>query len=290
MLTTSIILFYAALFGLIIGSFLNVLIVRLPRVLFAEQDNLAGDTVTKVPQRRWFGLDYLITPGSHCVQCHQSLHWWHNVPLISWLWLRGRCAFCAAPISVRYPLIEASTAMATLFIVWHFGFNLTAGYACVLVWGLIALSAIDLAEYILPDQLTLPLLWLGLWTNLSGTFVPLEDAVLGAIAGYVCLWLVFHLFYICTGKEGLGYGDFKLLAALGAWLGWGLLPQIILIASLVGAVIGVGLIVLRGRDRQAPLPFGPLLAGAGSIALVYGAEINRWYLGILGVIPRFPIE
>ena len=280
-LPTTMILLYAALLGLIIGSFLNVVIVRLPRLLLTEQATSADDSVAGVSQSHWFGLGFLITPGSHCVQCHQPLRWWHNIPLVSWLCLRARCAFCAAPISVRYPLIEASTAVATVLFVLHFGLNLTAAYACVFVWCLIALSAIDIADYILPDQLTLPLLWLGLWVNLSGTFVPLEDAVLGAIAGYICLWFVFHLFYICTGKEGLGYGDFKLLAALGAWVGWGLLPQIILVASLAGVVVGIGLILCRGRDRQAPLPFGPFLAGAGGIALVYGIEINHWYLGIL---------
>ena len=283
-LPESIVLLYAGILGLVIGSFLNVLIVRLPRQLLAEQGAASDDIARATSQRRWFGLDYLITPSSHCVQCQQVLRWWHNLPLISWLGLRARCAFCAAPISMRYPLIEMGTAAVTICIVSHVGISLVTVYACVLVWGLIALSAIDYAEYILPDQLTLPLLWLGLWANLSGIFVSLHDAVLGAIAGYVCLWLVFHLFHLLTGKEGLGYGDFKLFAALGAWLGWGMLPQMLLVASVAGALVGMVLIVCCGRDRQVPLPFGPFLAGAGGIALLYGSEINQWYLGIMGLV------
>jgi leader peptidase (prepilin peptidase)/N-methyltransferase len=277
------IVIFAALLGLIIGSFLNVLIIRLPQQLFAAQE-LTDDSSTATTTKRWFGLDYLITPNSHCRHCQQALRPWHNIPLISWVWLRARCAYCAAPISVRYPLIEAGTAIATVIILTHFGVSLAAGYASVLVWGLIALSAIDKAEQLLPDQLTLPLLWLGLFANLTGIFVPLESAVIGAIAGYLSLWLVFHLFHLLTGKEGLGYGDFKLFAALGAWMGWGMLPQILLLASITGALVGITLILFRGRDRQTPLPFGPFLAGAGCIALLYGDTINHWYLGTMRFI------
>ena len=275
------ILIAAAGLGLIIGSFLNVLSLRLPRQLVTLQQ--AEPPSSASTRKRWFGLDYLIWPPSQCGCCQRALRPWHMIPVISWVWLRARCAYCAARISVRYPVMEVGTALATICVVLQFGSGLTALYASCLVWGLITLSAIDSVEYILPDQLTLPLLWLGLIANLTGAFVPLADAVWGAISGYVSLWCVFHIFHLITGKEGLGYGDFKLYAALGAWLGWELLPQILLLASLTGALVGVGLIMMGKRDRQAPLPFGPFLAGAGGIALFYGAEINQWYLGVMGL-------
>ncbi|MEM6406670.1 MAG: A24 family peptidase [Pseudomonadota bacterium] len=269
---------FAILLGLIIGSFLNVLVIRLPQKICTTPADSEYPANTR---RLWFGLDYLIWPGSHCVQCRHSLRPWHNIPIISWLWLRGRCAHCAVYISPRYPLLEAATALATWLTISHFGLHITTVYACVFVWYLLALSLIDWDTQLLPDQLTLSLLWLGLIANLGQTFTTLESAVIGAIAGYVSLWLVFHLFHLVTGKYGLGYGDFKLYAAFGAWLGWELLPQILLFASLSGAILGIGLILLRRQDRQAPMPFGPHLAAAGCLALFYGADINHWYLSLV---------
>jgi leader peptidase (prepilin peptidase)/N-methyltransferase len=263
------------LLGLIIGSFLNVVIIRLPRKICTPEPEPNENT-----RRLWFGLDYLIWPPSHCMQCRHRLRPWHNIPILSWLWLRGRCAYCAAHISPRYPLVEAATALATWLTVSHFGLNSTAVYACLFIWCLLALSLIDWDTQLLPDQLTLPLLWLGLIVNLEQTFTTLESAIIGAVVGYLSLWLVFHLFHLITGKYGLGYGDFKLYAAFGAWLGWALLPQILLFASLSGAIFGTALILLRRQDRQAPMPFGPHLAAAGGLALFYGAEINQWYLSL----------
>ncbi len=268
----------AILLGLIIGSFLNVVVIRLPQKICAathDPEHTAGT------RRLWFGLDYLIRPESHCMHCRHNLRPWHNIPVLSWLWLRGQCAYCAARISPRYPLTETATALATWLVVSHFGLSITAGYACLFVWCLLTLSLIDQDTRLLPDQLTLPLLWLGLLANLNQTFTTLESAVIGAVAGYVSLWLVFHLFHLMTGKYGLGYGDFKLYAAFGAWLGWELLPQILLFASLSGTLLGAGLILLRHQDRQTPMPFGPHLAAAGCLALFYGAEINYWYLTTL---------
>ena len=261
--------------GLIVGSFLNVLTIRLPQKIHATDAGHTDNT-----RRLWFGLDYLIQPPSHCMQCQCRLHPWHNIPILSWVWLRGRCAWCSAWISPRYPLTEAATALATWAVVSYFGLSITAGYACLLVWCLLALSLIDWETQLLPDQLTLPLLWLGLIANLSHTFTTLESAVIGAVAGYISLWLVFHLFHLATGKYGLGYGDFKLYAVFGAWLGWELLPQILLFASLSGTLLGITLILLRRQNHQAPMPFGPHLAVAGCLALFYGTDINHWYLNL----------
>ena len=260
----------AVLLGLIIGSFLNVLIIRLPQKICAPLSEHTTGT-----HKLWFGLDYLIWPRSHCMQCRHRLYPWHNIPILSWLWLRGQCAYCAARISPRYPLTEAVTALVTWLVISHFGLSVTAGDACLL-----ALSLIDWDTRLLPDQLTLPLLWLGLIANLDQTFTTLESAVVGAVAGYVSLWLVFHLFHLVTGKYGLGYGDFKLYAAFGAWLGWELLPQILLFASLSGTLLGTVLILLRHQSRQTPMPFGPHLAAAGCLALFCGTEINHWYLDL----------
>lgn len=268
---------FAVLLGLIIGSFLNVLIIRLPQKIYAasiDAEHTAGT------HRLWFGLDYLIWPGSHCMQCQRRLRPWHNIPVLSWLWLRGQCAYCATRIGPRYPLTEAATALATWLVISHFGLSITAGYACLFVWCLLALSLIDRDTQLLPDQLTVPLLWLGLIANLDQTFTTPESAVIGAIVGYVSLWLVFHLFHLVTGKYGLGYGDFKLYAAFGAWLGWELLPQILLFASLSGTLLGTVLILLRHQSRQTPMPFGPHLAAAGCLALFCGTEINHWYLDL----------
>ena len=267
----------AALQGLIIGSFLNVLILRLPQKMYAEQTTI-GDEDAPMPDYRWFGLHYLITPSSQCPQCQQDIRAWQNIPVISWLLLRARCANCQHPISIRYPLIELLSGLLTFALVWHFGASMSTLYLCILVWGLIALTVIDIDEQLLPDQLTLPLLWLGLLVNLSATFTTLENAIIGAVVAYLSLWFIFHLFYLVTGKEGMGYGDFKLFAVFGAWFGWNLLPQILFISSLVGILIGGTLILVHKQGRQTPIPFGPYLAIAGLIAIFWGHEINQFYL------------
>jgi len=277
-------LLVALLFGLVVGSFLNVLILRLPRKMHAEHAfECSGDENAAPPPNRWFGLDYLITPPSTCPSCDHQIRAWENIPVISWLLLRGKCSNCHTPISIRYPFVELISGLMTAAVVYHFGWNLESVAISLLVWGLLALTMIDIDEQLLPDQLVLPLLWLGLLLNLSDTFATLQDAVVGAAAGYLSLWLVFQLFRLLTGKEGMGYGDFKLFAMFGAWLGWQYLPLILLLSSLVGAVIGIGMVLLRGRDRQIPIPFGPYLATAGVIALFWGSELNRAYLQIAGL-------
>jgi leader peptidase (prepilin peptidase)/N-methyltransferase len=276
----------ALLLGLVVGSFLNVVILRLPRRMQAELGeacaDLNGEHSEPLPNR-WFGLDYLITPASTCPKCGHAIRAWENVPILSYLLLRGRCSNCKTPIGIRYPLVEAVTGLLSLAVVVHFGAAPAAVAALVLVWGLIALTVIDLDEQLLPDQLTLPLVWLGLLVNIDGVFTDLTSAVIGAAAGYLSLWLVFQMFRLLTGREGMGYGDFKLLAVFGAFLGWQLLPQIVLLSSLIGAIVGISMVVLRGRDRQVPIPFGPYLAAAGLVALLWGEEINQSYLQLAGL-------
>ncbi len=278
---------YAALlFGLVIGSFLNVVILRLPRRMQAELTEACadqrGEQTDPLPSR-WFGLDYLITPASSCPHCGHAIRAWENIPVLSYILLRGRCSNCRAAISLRYPIVEAATGLLSLLVVLHFGATPAGLAALVLVWGLVALTVIDLDEQLLPDQLTLPLLWLGLLVNINGMFTDLTSAVIGAAAGYLSLWLVFQVFRLLTGREGMGYGDFKLLAVFGAFLGWQYLPQVVLVSSLIGAVVGITLVVVRGRDRQIPIPFGPYLAAAGLVAMLWGEEINRSYLQLAGL-------
>ena len=276
----------AALLGLIVGSFLNVLSLRLPAKMDAEWRAMCEELAGKEPEppvKTWFGLRYLIEPPSTCRQCGHRIRAWENIPVLSYLFLRGRCSACGSAIGVRYPVVEAVSGLMTLVVATQFAPDAAFLGAAVFTWTLIALSVIDIDHQQLPDQLTLPLLWLGLLFNLNGVYTDLASAVVGAVAGYAFLWLVFHVFNLLTGKEGMGYGDFKLFAAFGAWFGWQLLPQILLVASLVGAVVGIGLIVLRGRDRQLPIPFGPYLALAGWIALLWGERINDAYLRASGL-------
>lgn len=278
--------FGALLLGLVVGSFLNVVILRLPRRMQAELAEACADLRKEQAEplpNRWFGLDYLITPASTCPHCGHAIRAWENIPVLSYLLLRGRCSSCQTPISMRYPLVEAVTGLLSLGVVLHFGATPAALAALILLWGLVALTVIDLDEQLLPDQLTLPLLWLGLLVNIGGLFTHLSSAVIGAAAGYLSLWLVFQLFRLVTGREGMGYGDFKLLAVFGAFLGWQMLPLVILLSSLIGAIVGISLIVLRGRDRQIPIPFGPYLAVAGFVALLWGEQINRGYLQLAGL-------
>jgi leader peptidase (prepilin peptidase) / N-methyltransferase len=268
----------AALVGLCIGSFLNVVIHRMPKMLergWREQcAELAGTTPSEEPTYN------LVVPRSRCPSCNRPIGALENVPVVSYLLLRGRCAGCQAAISARYPLVEALTGVLTVCVVLRFGATAAALGACVLVWTLVALTFIDFDTQLLPDNLTLPLLWAGLLANILGAVpsVSLRDAVIGAIAGYLALWVVYWLFKLIRGKEGMGYGDFKLLAAMGAWLGWQMLPLIVLLSSVVGAAIGISLVAFKGRDHQVPLAFGPYLAIAGVIALFFGKTLLALYL------------
>ena len=262
--------------GLLIGSFLNVVIHRLPLIMHREWQQQCHELIgSEAPQTDSLTLS---TPRSRCPHCGHAITALENIPVISYLILRGRCRGCQARISLRYPLIEALTGLLSALVAWHFGFNWACLGALLLTWALIALTFIDVDEQLLPDSITLPLLWLGLFFNLFGSFTDLQSAVIGALAGYLSLWLVFHAFRLVTGKEGMGFGDFKLLAALGAWLGWQFLPVIILLSSLVGAVVGISLVLLRQHQRSQPIPFGPYLAAAGWLALVWGETINQGYL------------
>ncbi|MDX5409061.1 MAG: A24 family peptidase [Thauera sp.] len=267
----------AALLGLFVGSFLNVVIHRLPRMLerdwHAQAAELRGE---EPPAAERFNL---ATPRSRCPHCGHLITALENIPVISYLVLRGRCRHCSAPISGRYPVVELLSAALAGYAAWHFGFGLAAAGAIVFLWVMVTLAFIDLDTQLLPDDLTLPLLWLGLAFNLVGTYTDLSSAVVGAMAGYLSLWSVYWLFKLVTGKEGMGYGDFKLLAAIGAWLGWQVLPLTILLSSLVGAVVGIGLIVFARHGRSVPIPFGPYLAAAGVLALFWGEAITRAYLG-----------
>jgi leader peptidase (prepilin peptidase)/N-methyltransferase len=267
----------AGLLGLLVGSFLNVVIHRLPRMMEREwQAQCAGLRGEAEPEAAPFNL---MVPRSACPACGHAIAWHENIPVLSYLWLRGRCSACAAAIPVRYPLVELAAGLLAGAVAWQFGFTGQAVVTLVLVWALIALAVIDLDTQLLPDDITLPLLWLGLLVNVWGTFVPLDEAVIGAAVGYLALWSVYHLFRLLTGKEGMGYGDFKLLAALGAWLGWTLLPLVILASSLIGALIGIAMIVLAGHDRARPIPFGPYLVLAGLVALFWGRPLMALYLG-----------
>ncbi len=268
----------AAIFGLVVGSFLNVVIHRLPVMMQRESDNyVAQASGLPAPHTDRYNLSL---PRSACPQCQHAIGVTENIPVLSYLWLRGKCRGCRHAISMRYPLVEMLTGALSALLIWHFGSGLAGLASLAFVYLLIAMTFIDADTRLLPDDLTLPLLWLGLLVNLNGTFVPLADAVIGAVAGYLTLWLVYWGFKLVTGKEGMGYGDFKLLAALGAWLGWTMLPLIVLLSSLVGAVVGVALIVLRRHERNNPIPFGPYLAAAGLIALLYGQPIVRAWLGV----------
>ncbi|WP_227817193.1 prepilin peptidase [Nitrogeniibacter aestuarii] len=269
----------AGVLGLFVGSFLNVVIHRLPIMLEHEWEDEAADLKGEEPQTR--PRFNLATPRSRCPHCGTQVSAIDNVPVLSFLILRGKCRHCSATISHRYPAVEVLTAALSAAAAWHFGPTLATAGALVFIWALIALTFIDLDTQLLPDNITLPLVWLGLLFNLVGTYATLNDAVVGAVAGYMSLWLVFQLFRLVTGKEGMGYGDFKLLAAIGAWLGWQMLPVTILLSSVVGAVVGISLMVFTKHGRDNPIPFGPYLAAAALLALFFGREINTQYLGLL---------
>lgn len=265
----------ASIFGLLVGSFLNVVIYRLPIMMQRESDNyVAQENDKPLPHTDRYNL---VVPRSACPQCHRQIGAMENVPVLSYLILRGKCRACKTSISIRYPIVEMLTGALSALLIWHFGSGWSGLAALVFVYLLIAMTFIDADTQLLPDDLTLPLLWIGLLLNLSGMFVPLHDAVIGAATGYLTLWTIYWLFKLLTGKEGMGYGDFKLLAALGAWLGWKMLPIIILFSSLVGATVGIALIVFTHHGRNKPIPFGPYLAAAGLLALLYGQTILETY-------------
>ncbi|MBL8516282.1 MAG: prepilin peptidase [Betaproteobacteria bacterium] len=270
----------AFLFGLCVGSFLNVVIHRLPKIL--ERDwrsqclEFLGQPDTDAGAKERYNL---IVPRSACPACGHKITALENIPVLSWLALRGQCSACGTRIGLRYPVVELATGILTGYVAWRLGWSVQALWALIFLWVLIALTFIDADTQLLPDDLTLPLLWLGLLVNAFGTFVDLRSAVIGAAAGYLSLWSVYWAFKLLTGKEGMGFGDFKLLAALGAWLGWQMLPLIILLSAAVGAVVGLIGIVVAGRDKGGKIPFGPYLAAAGFIALLWGHQLNNWYLG-----------
>jgi len=274
----------AVVVALLVGSFLNVVIYRLPVMMQREWrsqcEDLLAEDAPDLPEGRFD----LVMPPSRCRNCGAPVRAWQNIPVLSYVLLRGRCGSCGIRISARYPLVEALTAVLTGLVAWRFGFGWEAGAAIVLTWALLAITFIDFDHQIIPDSLSLPLLWLGLFLSLfhplpgaQVLFIDPKTAIVGALAGYLSLWSVYHLFRIVTGKEGMGYGDFKLLAALGAWLGWQELPTIIILSALVGAVLGLLLIAAAGRDRNVPMPFGPFLAAAGWLAMMFGPELRAWW-------------
>lgn len=265
--------------GLMVGSFLNVVIHRLPKMMEADwklqcTEYLHPEQAANAVAAPRYNL---IVPRSACPHCGHQIGAIENIPVLSYAVLGGKCRACKAPISIRYPLVETLTAALSVLVAWKFGVGAQALFAIFFTWALVALTFIDADTTLLPDDITLPLLWLGLLVNAAGVFVPLTSAVIGAAAGYLVLWSVFWIFKLITRKEGMGYGDFKLLAAIGAWLGWEMLGQVVLLSAAVGAVVGVIGIALHGRERGAKIPFGPYLAAAGFIALLAGSEINKWY-------------
>ncbi|MDQ7969772.1 MAG: A24 family peptidase [Oxalicibacterium faecigallinarum] len=269
----------AGIIGLLIGSFLNVVIHRIPKMMQRESDNyVASESGKPLPHEDRYNL---MVPRSSCPQCNHQITVLENIPVVSYAVLGGKCSNCKTAISLRYPIIELLSGALSAWMIWRFGSGLTGLSTLLFIYLLIAMTFIDADTQLLPDDLTLPLLWLGLLININGTFVPLHEAVIGAMAGYLSLWSVYWLFKLLTGKDGMGYGDFKLLAALGAWLGWKMLPVIILLSSAVGAVVGIALIVLAKRGRNIPIPFGPYLAAAGLLALLYGPALTETYFDFL---------
>ncbi|MGZ5050005.1 MAG: prepilin peptidase [Methylobacter sp.] len=275
----------AGLIGLLVGSFLNVVIYRLPIMMqrtwrkeCTEYLQLAAEA--EQTDEEPFNL---VFPLSRCPACNAPIKPYQNIPVISYVFLKGKCATCGNNISLRYPIIEALTAIVSAVVAWHFGYSPQAGFALLLTWALVALIFIDIDHQLLPDSITLPMLWLGICLSLFNLFTDAHASIIGTVAGYLALWTVFHLFKLATGKEGMGYGDFKLLALFGAWLGWQYLPVIILLSSLVGAVIGLGMIVFARHDHNVPIPFGPYLAIAGWIALLWGNSLNQLYLTFSGL-------
>jgi len=265
--------------GLIVGSFINVVILRLPKMMEQGWQRDCCEVLDQpAPVQEPISLSH---PGSHCPGCGVAIKPWQNIPVISWLVLRGRCAQCGMGISVRYPAVELITGVLSGLVAWHFGFGIEALSALALIWMLVALTGIDIDTQLLPDSITLPLLWLGLAVNLFAVWTPLSSAVIGAMLGYGSLWSVYWLFKLVTGKEGMGYGDFKLLGALGAWFGWQAVPLMILLSSFVGAALGIAILLSKRQGRDTPMPFGPYLAGAGLLTLFFGDTLITEYLQLV---------
>jgi leader peptidase (prepilin peptidase)/N-methyltransferase len=269
--------------GLLIGSFLNVVIYRLPVMMEQAWKKECTEYLELEPIKEADKAFNLIIPRSACSSCHTAIKSYQNIPVISYLFLAGKCAHCKSHISLRYPIIEFFTAVCSAIVAWQFGYNPAMFFALLLTWSLIALSFIDIDHQLLPDSINLPVLWLGLFLSVFSIYTDTTSSIIGAIAGYLSLWTVYQLFKLATGKEGMGYGDFKLLSLFGAWLGWQYLPIIILLSSLVGAIIGIAMVIFTNKDRNTPIPFGPYIAAAGWLALVWGEQINSLYLGAIGM-------
>jgi len=272
----------AGILGLLIGSFLNVVAWRLPIMMenrWREECAALTGSASNEPDKAF----NLMVPRSACPSCGHQISAFENIPVISYLFLRGKCRVCSASISAQYPLIELATALLSAFVVWKLGFSWPALAGLIFTWSLIVLSIIDLKTQLLPDSITIPLLWLGLIVNSLDVFTPYHSSLMGAVFGYLSLWLVYHAFKLVTGKEGMGYGDFKLLAALGAWMGWQTLPLVIILSSVLGASVGITLMILKKHEQGTPIPFGPFLAGAGWIAFFWGQQISDAYLNYSGL-------
>jgi len=264
--------------GLLVGSFLNVVIYRLPRMMESRWKQECQEYLAIVSDNKQTEPFNLIVPGSRCPHCNTPIRAYQNIPLLSFILLKGKCAACKHAISWRYPFLEFFTGILSGLVAWHFGFSAETFFGLVLTWALIALACIDYDQQLLPDSITLPLLWLGLLISLIPVFSGSHSSIIGAVSGYLSLWLVYQIFKLLTAKEGMGYGDFKLLAMLGAWLGWQTLPLIIILSSLVGALFGIAMILLSLHERNRPIPFGPFLAAAGWITLLWGDKIQSYYL------------
>jgi leader peptidase (prepilin peptidase)/N-methyltransferase len=281
LITPSYLYTFTIILGLLIGSFLNVVIYRLPKMLEQDWKHQCAVLLEQDQLEKEFAKEEKITlskPNSTCPKCQHQIKPWENIPVLSFLFLGGKCSQCKNKISIRYPLVEVATSLLSLMVIMTFGATYPGLAALFLTWALIALTMIDADTKLLPDNITLPLLWAGLILNSFNVFTTLESSLWGAVFGYLSLWFVYQLFKQLTGKEGMGYGDFKLLGALGAWLGWQQLPIIILLSSVVGAIIGIALILIKGRDKNIPIPFGPYLAIAGWISLIWGEELFRFWM------------
>lgn len=276
--------FIAGMTGLMIGSFLNVVIYRLPIMMQRDWKQECQEFLELPITDQATHTFNLALPGSQCPSCHADIMWYQNLPVLSYLFLHGRCARCKIKISLRYPFVELLTSCLSVLVVYQLGPHISTLFALLLTWVLIALSGIDFDHQLLPDNIILPMLWLGLFLSLFNIFIDPVSSIIGAVAGYLFLWTIYQAFKLLTGKEGMGYGDFKLLALLGAWLGWQYLPLIILLSSLTGAIIGTFLIIFVKQDKNIPIPFGPYLAIAGWIALLWGEQLNTLYLTTTGLI------
>ena len=276
---------FVGIFSLMVGSFLNVVVYRLPKMMhngwYQECREFLADEVKGIPAQKTEQIT-LSKPNSTCPKCGHKIRFYENIPVLSWLFLKGKCSQCNNAISMRYPIVEAATALLSVIVAYHFGATVDTFFVVLLTWGLISLTLIDLDHMLLPDQIVMPLLWLGLLLNVNDTFIPLSDAVIGAAVGYMSLFSVFWLFKLFTGKEGMGHGDFKLFALFGAWIGWQLLPVLILMASVVGAIIGISLMLFKNHKREQAIPFGPYLAIAGWVTFLWGEGIWAWYLALIG--------